>query len=99
MDPMGDPAAMRGAASALRLRAEQIVDAAQRIGHAADTATYAGPSADRLRHATADRKARLTGVAGRVQDIADLLARSAGEVDEAIIAAERAALADDGDNC
>lgn len=99
METTGDPAAMRGAASALRLRAEQIHDAAQRIGQAADVAVYSGPAADRLRAATTDRRARLAGAAGRVQEVADLLVRSAAEVEEAQLAAERAALADDGDNC
>jgi len=97
MQTIGDPDAMRAAASALRLRAEQIFDVAHRVGHAADTAVYAGPSANRLRDVTADRHQRLCAAACRVQDTADLLVRVAAEVQEAQyaeaqLAAARAAL-------
>lgn len=91
MDVIGDPAAMSAAASGLRLRAEQMLDAARRVEHAVDTAVYAGPAADRLRAATAERRQRLVGGACHLQDLADALARSAADVAEAHLAAERAA--------
>ena len=94
MQPIGDPAAMRAAAAALRLRAERIVDVAQRINGAAESAVYEGPAADRFRDATWERRDRLTVAADRVHGVADALARAAAEVYEAQLAAAREAARD-----
>jgi hypothetical protein len=94
VDVTGDPAAMTAAAASLRLRADQVMEAAGRVAHAVDTAVYVGPAADRLRAGTADRQRRLVASAYQLQDLADTLARSAAEVAEAQLAAQRAALAE-----
>jgi hypothetical protein len=102
VDAIGDPGAMSAAASGLRLRADQILDVASRIDRAARAAVYQGPSANRLRAGSAQRRERLVAAAGHLQDLADTLARSAAQVAEAQeaarLAAERAALEAEGED-
>lgn len=99
MEIVGDPASMEAAAANLRLRADQVLEAAHHAAAAVSAAVYAGPAADRLRAATADRRQRLVGVANQLHDLADTLSRSAVDVAEARAEAARAALPSVEDDC
>jgi hypothetical protein len=89
MNVVGDPAAMRAAAARLQLRAEQLGAAGARLEAQVGSMVYEGPAADRLRASTVDRRQRLQVAAGRLQDLAATLMRSAADVEAAQLEAVR----------
>ena len=98
MDVLGDPGAMQAAAADLRLRADQVLETAQRLSGAVNGTVYSGPAGDRFRAADAARRERLVTAAYQLQDVADTLTRSAADVADAQAEAARAALlAEEGD--
>ncbi len=77
---IGDPAAMRQQAGALRAAAESIATLGQRM-QAATNIEYESPSARRWRTAMGERSARAAQLAGNLRDLAAQLDQGAGQVE------------------
>ena len=86
----GDPGAMRALAARLRAVAESASDATARVRTSVAALDFRGPAAGRLRAAVGDWSGRGRRSASELQDLSDLLMRSAAEVEAA--QAERARL-------
>jgi hypothetical protein len=77
----GDTTIIRGLATALRERADDIRREADRLAARADAVHWEGLAADAMRHHAHDRAADLRHTAGLHDDAADALDRHAREVD------------------
>lgn len=77
----GDPAGMRLLAGRLRILAEQITHGASSIDARFDRLNFQGPARDRLGRSADGRVQRARGVAEQLAEAADLLVRSAAEVE------------------
>lgn len=77
----GDTTAIRGLARALRERADEIRDEADRLVTCAETTAWQGLAADAMRRHTQERAAALRRTAGRHDDAAEALDHHAREVD------------------
>src|SRR2546423_11737033 len=86
----GDPGAMRALAARLRAVAESAWDATARVQTSVTGLDFRGPAASRLRAAIGGWSGRGGRAASELQDLSDLLMRSAAEVEAA--QAERARL-------
>jgi WXG100 family type VII secretion target len=79
----GDPAAMRAAASMLRLRAETLSEMAARLDSQVQVLEFQGPAADAFRAAMLERRQSADALVAQLSGVADEILRSAAEVEAA----------------
>jgi uncharacterized protein YukE len=78
---LGDPAAMRSEAYALRAQAEALASLAQQLQGRIEALTFEGPAADRFRSAMTERHHEALRLAGELQDLSDYVFRAAARVE------------------
>ena len=81
---LGDPAAMRSEAYALRAQAEALASLAQQLQGRIEGLTFEGPAADRFRAAMVERYQEALRLAGELQDLSDYVFRAAANVEAQI---------------
>lgn len=81
---LGDPAAMRSEAYALRAQAEALASLAQQLQGRVESLTFEGPAADRFRAAMTERYQESVRLANELQDLADYIFRAAARVEAQI---------------
>jgi uncharacterized protein YukE len=86
---LGDPAAMRSEAYALRAQAEALASLAQQLQGRIEGMTFEGPAADRFRASMAERYRHAVQLAGELQDLADYVFRAAARVEAQIAELQR----------
>lgn len=77
----GDPAGMRAKAAELRARAEGVSVWADRLAGQVGRMEYQGPAANRLRDRMSGWQQGVKSAAGELAELADVLLRSAAEVE------------------
>ncbi len=78
----GNPAAMRAAASTLRMRAEALVELSARLRDQMEALEFDGPAASEFRVAMLAREQSASGVTSQLNAVADEIIRSAAGVEE-----------------
>lgn len=78
---LGDPAGMRLLAGRLRILADQVTHGATSVEARFDRLNFQGPARERLDSSAAGRVQRARRIAAELGEAADLLVRSAAEVE------------------
>jgi WXG100 family type VII secretion target len=79
----GDPAAMRAAASMLRMRAETLSEVASRLDSQVQSLEFEGPAADLFRETMLLRRQTADSLVSQLASVADEIIRAATEVEQA----------------
>lgn len=77
----GDPAGMRAKAARLRAQADEILTWADRIDRSVEGMEFEGPAAKRIRHQMSNWRLSVIQAGTQLQDLAQMLLRSAGDVE------------------
>jgi uncharacterized protein YukE len=85
LDPpiAGDPPGMQRLAAELRLEADRAEGVARRVEQSMQELQFEGPAAERLRAESRAWSAQVRGHCSELRALADMLSRSAGQVDAA----------------
>ena len=86
---LGDPAAMRSEAYALRAQAEALASLAQQLQGRVESLAFEGPAADRFRATMLERYHEALRLAGELQDLSDYVFRAAARVEAQVAELQR----------